>query len=276
MATQNHYRTLGVYLEATQAELDAGFRASAKETHPDHHPAERKLEAEKQFKEVYEAYRILSDPRQRREHDREIALATAREQWAGRKHDNRQKGRAEPLDPLSVSVVIVTMEDTLALRRRTQSRPKTQRAARRTRNPSHHQPGPLSDTGLGAAPCFDDVLVASCKVDGNRGKAACSGGGIKAGANRRGRLNGFQTACLSFLFAMAVVPLMMFAVLWATIPSMYRPAETKEEEHPQRPFVWDSAETAAPRSHPASLRDLDSRRAGGTKNMTESKSRLVY
>ena len=57
------YKVLGVKRSASDEELKQAFRELAKRWHPDRNPGDP--DAELRFKEVGEAYRILSDPAQR-------------------------------------------------------------------------------------------------------------------------------------------------------------------------------------------------------------------
>lgn len=61
------YRTLGVSRDASQDEIQQAYRKLARRYHPDvnHDPG-----AEDRFKEVNEAYQVLSDPGDRRRYDR--------------------------------------------------------------------------------------------------------------------------------------------------------------------------------------------------------------
>jgi len=62
------YELLGVHHQATTAEVKAAFRKRAAEHHPDRNPGDP--EAQVRFRELNEAYQILSDPQKRAAFDR--------------------------------------------------------------------------------------------------------------------------------------------------------------------------------------------------------------
>ena len=67
MAT-NYYDILGVSKTATADELKKAYRKLAIQNHPDKHPDEKE-KYEKKFKEINEAYSVLSDPNKRAMYD---------------------------------------------------------------------------------------------------------------------------------------------------------------------------------------------------------------
>lgn len=64
---RDHYEVLGVSRSADNDELQAAFRRLARQNHPD---VNRDPAAEERFKEVNEAYHVLSDPEMRKRYDR--------------------------------------------------------------------------------------------------------------------------------------------------------------------------------------------------------------
>lgn len=61
----NPYLVLGVSENATEQEIKKAYRELAKKYHPDLHPTD--ADAEQKFKEIVDAYEILSDARKRQE-----------------------------------------------------------------------------------------------------------------------------------------------------------------------------------------------------------------
>ncbi len=68
MAKRDYYEVLGVSKTAATDEIKRAFRKLATKYHPDKNP-DNKKEAEEKFKEVAEAYEVLSDADKRRRYD---------------------------------------------------------------------------------------------------------------------------------------------------------------------------------------------------------------
>jgi molecular chaperone DnaJ len=64
----DYYETLGVDRTASQDDIKKAFRRLARETHPDANPGDP--EAEHRFRQIAEAYEVLSDPAKRARYDR--------------------------------------------------------------------------------------------------------------------------------------------------------------------------------------------------------------
>ncbi len=67
MAEKDYYRILGVSRNATEEEIKSAFRKLALKYHPDRNPGDK--DAEAKFKEINEAYEVLSNPEKRRIYD---------------------------------------------------------------------------------------------------------------------------------------------------------------------------------------------------------------
>ena len=67
MEFRDYYKVLGVERSAKEADIKSAFRKLARKHHPDVNPGNK--DAEKQFKEINEAYQVLSDPAKRKKYD---------------------------------------------------------------------------------------------------------------------------------------------------------------------------------------------------------------
>jgi len=68
MEYKDYYKILGVARNASQDEIRRAYRKLAMQYHPDRNPGDR--QAEERFKEINEAYQVLSDSQKRAHYDR--------------------------------------------------------------------------------------------------------------------------------------------------------------------------------------------------------------
>ena len=66
---KDYYEILGAAKNATPQEIKKAYRSLALKYHPDRVPEAEKKEAEHKFKEMSEAYGVLSDPKKRQMYD---------------------------------------------------------------------------------------------------------------------------------------------------------------------------------------------------------------
>jgi curved DNA-binding protein len=83
MKYKDYYKILGIDRGATEKEIKQAFRRLARQCHPDTNPDDDR--AEERFKEINEAYDVLSDPDKRSKYDR---LGHSWKQW--------QRGGGDP------------------------------------------------------------------------------------------------------------------------------------------------------------------------------------
>jgi DnaJ-class molecular chaperone len=67
MECRDYYKTLGVERNATGAQIKSAYRKLARKYHPDVNPNNK--DAERQFKQINEAYQVLGDPEKRKKYN---------------------------------------------------------------------------------------------------------------------------------------------------------------------------------------------------------------
>lgn len=65
----NYYKVLGVPLNASSSDIKRAFHQLALQVHPDKNPGDKET-AEEKFKQIAEAYHVLSDAKRRKDYDR--------------------------------------------------------------------------------------------------------------------------------------------------------------------------------------------------------------
>lgn len=104
MAGRDYYGILGIGRNATQKDVKKAYRRLARKFHPDLNPGDKS--AEDKFKEINEAYEILSDSEKRRKYDRvgdewQYAEQFAQPGQRGIRWDAGKGGAAFEFDDLS-------------------------------------------------------------------------------------------------------------------------------------------------------------------------------
>ena len=66
---RDYYEILGVQKAASLQEIKKAYRSLALKYHPDRVPEDKKKQSEEKFKEISEAYGVLSDPQKRKMYD---------------------------------------------------------------------------------------------------------------------------------------------------------------------------------------------------------------
>jgi molecular chaperone DnaJ len=94
---KDYYQVLGVDRSAGERDIKRAYRRLAQQYHPDNNPDD--ANAETRFRDVTEAYDVLSDPKVRAEYDQARDMFTSGA-WAGAPGGHTQYVRAEDLGDL--------------------------------------------------------------------------------------------------------------------------------------------------------------------------------
>ena len=87
---KDYYELLEVSQNASDEVIARAYKVLAKKYHPDMNP-ENPAEAEEKFKEVTEAYEILSDPNKKRDYDSKLAYEKNKKREEANRTSNREQ-----------------------------------------------------------------------------------------------------------------------------------------------------------------------------------------
>lgn len=96
---KNYYEILGVTNEATEAQVKAKYRDLARKYHPDVNPSH-----EGRFRDINEAYRVLSDSLKRADYDQGFELGEDRISKEEDSKDNKEKKQEINLKNISIAI----------------------------------------------------------------------------------------------------------------------------------------------------------------------------
>src|SRR5215213_4232549 len=91
METKDPYNALGLSREATQEDIRKTHRKLVRKYHPDANPEDPR--AEERFKEVQQAYEVLSDEKKRREYDEGLRASSRRSPGRPRSKESSSRPR---------------------------------------------------------------------------------------------------------------------------------------------------------------------------------------
>ncbi len=114
MEYKDYYKILGIERKATKEEIKRSYRQLALKFHPDHNPGDK--QAEEKFKEINEAYQVLSDSDKRARYDQ---LGDSYSQWQHRGRSpgsfNWEEWSTPSQGPGGVRVEVGDLEDILGM-----------------------------------------------------------------------------------------------------------------------------------------------------------------
>ncbi len=86
----DYYKTLGISRNATEEEIKKAYREKSRKYHPDNNPQDPN--AEKIFKDITEAYSVLSDDKKRKKYDLETLNTSSERRNQAYNNGSNQKG----------------------------------------------------------------------------------------------------------------------------------------------------------------------------------------
>lgn len=189
---KDFYKVLGVKKEASVDEIKKAYRTLARKHHPDKNPDNAAAEA--RFKEVSEAYDVLSDPKTRAEYDEARSLFGNGARFPG----GFRPGGGGAGGPINVDDLLAQMRTQGGGTAGTQTGSSglggmfgdvlgglfNRGGSRPTHRPARRGADIESETTIGFAEALDGVTV-SLRLTTDEPCQACSGTGAKAGTTPR-------------------------------------------------------------------------------------------
>ena len=114
ISQKTHYQTLGVDTGASDAEIKKAYKRLARAYHPDLNP-NRPKSAEEKFKELQDAYSVLSDPISRQQYDRSINVSYI---YPSRASQSEGSTSSVAVESETIAVFKVRFLDSLSPRRK--------------------------------------------------------------------------------------------------------------------------------------------------------------
>jgi hypothetical protein len=94
---KNHYQTLGIKREASNEDIKKAYRKLAQKFHPDKNEGDKFFE--ERFKEIQEAYEILSDQYEKGRYDTNYDLFFNGQQKSNQTYTRKEEPKYEPPKP---------------------------------------------------------------------------------------------------------------------------------------------------------------------------------
>jgi DnaJ-class molecular chaperone len=94
---KNHYQTLGIKREASSDDIKKAYRKLAKKFHPDKNEGDNFFE--ERFKEIQEAYEVLSDTYKKEKYDNNFDDFFKRQQKSNQTNSQSEEHKYEPPKP---------------------------------------------------------------------------------------------------------------------------------------------------------------------------------